>query len=132
MTNQENPSSPSPGSKTASGAFDRQALLTAFDNDWEFLTETIDMFVDDYPAMMENIQAAISSKDATGLRQTAHALKGMVGNFQAKSTAQAAFTLEERGKQNDFDRIDDDMAVLKNKMTDLEQALTALAKEEAP
>ncbi|MFC1798545.1 response regulator [Thermodesulfobacteriota bacterium] len=117
-------------SETTSNSFDRQALLKAFDSDWEFLTETIEMFISDYPAMMENIQNAVAAKDATGLRQTAHALKGMVGNFQAKVAAQAAFVLEEKGKQDDFTDIDNAYAELKEEMSKLDQALTTMAKED--
>ena len=77
--------------------FDKNALLKAFDDDWEFLKEVIDMFIADYPDMLKNIQEAIDSNDAPGLQRTAHALKGMLGNFQVESSAQKAYILEKMG-----------------------------------
>jgi len=77
--------------------FDKNALLKAFDDDWEFLREVIDIFIADYPDMLKSIKASIESDDAPGLQQTAHALKGMLGNFQVDSSAQKAYLLEKMG-----------------------------------
>ena len=111
-------------------AIDKKSLLAAFDNDWEFLKEAIEMFISDFPGMLTAIQEAVQSRDATKLRHTAHALKGMVGNFQARQTAQVALTLEEKGRQGDFDGVDETYENLAQKMSNLEKTLTALAKED--
>ncbi|MBW1891968.1 MAG: response regulator, partial [Deltaproteobacteria bacterium] len=47
--------------------FDREALLKAFDNDWNFFMEVVDMFVADYPQMMMDIRKAISNADPSVL-----------------------------------------------------------------
>ncbi len=109
--------------------FDRRTLLTAFDNDWGFLKEAVGLFISDFPAMLTGIQDAIKSKDSLKLRQTAHALKGMVGNFQAKKAAETAFILEEKGRIGDFENADNVYAKLKQEMFNLEQALIDLTKE---
>jgi two-component system sensor histidine kinase/response regulator len=61
--------------------FDREALLKAFDNDWDFFLEVVDMFVTDYPQMMTDIKQAIDDQDPSKLERTAHALKGMLGQL---------------------------------------------------
>jgi len=81
---------------------DRESLLNSFDNDWEFLTECVDMFVEEYPKMLEMLSEFLENNDFEGVRRTAHAIKGMMGNFQAHSVANTAFALEEMGRSQDL------------------------------
>jgi CheY-like chemotaxis protein len=83
--------------------FDREALLKAFDNDWDFLMEVVDMFIADYPQMMTDIRQAIDQQDPSLLERTAHALKGMLGNFQLGQSVEKAFALEKQGRSETFD-----------------------------
>lgn len=79
-------------------AFDTGKLMQAFDNDTEFLKEAVEMFLEDYPPMIESINQALSAGDYEELGRTAHGLKGMLGNFQADEAVQQAFMLETMGK----------------------------------
>jgi len=121
-----------PGSDTETGttSFDRKMLLIAFDNDREFLKEAIGMFIDDYPEMLVGTQEAIKAQDAVKLRQAAHSLKGMVGNFQAKAAARLAFRLEEKGREDDFTDTDLIFKQLDQEMATLEKELSDLSKED--
>jgi CheY-like chemotaxis protein/HPt (histidine-containing phosphotransfer) domain-containing protein len=111
-------------------AVDKKALLDAFDNDWGFFREAVGMFLNDFPKMLADIEAAVQAHDAKDLRMTAHAMKGMVGNFQAKTTAQAALALEEMGKSQDFNGVEKAFEKLAGEMENLKQALIAITKEE--
>ncbi|MBW2298285.1 MAG: response regulator, partial [Deltaproteobacteria bacterium] len=108
--------------------FDRKALLQAFDNDWNFFMEVVDMFVADYPQMMMDIRKAISNADPSVLERTAHALKGMLGNFQVDASVQKAFTLERLGRDGSlenaeeiFDALTDELARLEEMFVDMSQ-----------
>ena len=81
---------------------DKKSLLKAFDNDWEFFTECVDMFVEEYPKMLEILRKFIDNNDFEGVRRTAHAIKGMMGNFQAYSVANTALAIEEMGRMQDL------------------------------
>jgi len=116
--------------KETLAAIDKNALLNAFDNDLAFYHEALDMFLNDFPRMLSNIEAAIKANDAKELRITAHAMKGMVGNFQAKTTAQAASDLEEMGRIQDFNGVEKAFEKLTVEMENLKQTLIAIAKEE--
>jgi two-component system sensor histidine kinase/response regulator len=116
--------------KETPAAIDKKALLNAFDNDWVFFREAVDMFLSDFPGMLSNIEAAVKANDAKELQMTAHALKGMVGNFQAKTTAQAALALEEMGRNQDFSGAEKAFEKLTGEMKDLMQTLIVIAKEE--
>jgi len=109
--------------------FDKDALLKAFDNDMEFLKEVIDMFIADYPDMLKNITTAIESKDAPGLQRTAHALKGMLGNFQAESSAQKAYALEKMGSNGQLENAADIYRQLSAELDSLERMFLDISRE---
>jgi CheY-like chemotaxis protein len=118
------------GTETVADSFDRKMLLIAFDNDQEFLKEAVGMFLSDYPEMMVGLQEAIKAQDAAQLRQVAHSLKGMVGNFQAKAAARLAFILEEKGRGEDFTDAELTFQQLDQAMSTLKQELSDLTKED--
>ena len=70
-------------------------LLGAFNNDPAFFKDIAEMFISDYPPMLETIQQAIDAKDGELLGRTAHAIKGMARNFQIDSAADMALRLEQ-------------------------------------
>ncbi len=112
-------------------SLDKDALLNAFDNDWDFLKEAVDMFVSDYPPMIETINKALKAGDANTVGRTAHALKGMVGNFQAKTTAKAALKLEELGRNNRLEGMNQAYEALAGKLAELEKTLLGLVREKS-
>ena len=113
-------------------SFDKEALLATFEHDWNFLQETVNMLLEDYPPMLEKIRKALQSGDAADLRRTAHALKGMVGNFQAKTAAQAAFKLEEMGRQKELSDAEQAYDALVNEMDRFKQSICKMLEEEKP
>jgi two-component system sensor histidine kinase/response regulator len=80
--------------------------------------------------MMTGIQNAIESRNSLKLMQTAHALKGMAGNFQAPAVAQTAFVLEEKGRKADFANAGLVYAKLQQEISGLQRALINLTKED--
>lgn len=78
------------------------ALLEAFNHDGAFFKEVADMFISDYPPMMETIKQAIAAENGALLSRTAHALKGMARNFQIDGAADAARQLERLAEQEQY------------------------------
>ncbi len=111
-------------------SFDEASLLKAFDHDMEFFQEAFDMFVSDYPPMIEKLKNAIEDKDAELLKRTAHALKGMVGNFQGKDAAKEAFVLEEMGRHQEFSGAEETSKRLSDELLKLEKSLFSLISKE--
>ena len=79
------------------------ALLEAFNHDGEFFKDVADMFIADYPPMVETVEKAIADEDGALLSRTAHALKGMARNFQIDGAADAARQLEMLADQGQFE-----------------------------
>jgi len=110
-------------------AFSKQTLLKAFEHDWSFFEDVVDMFVSDYPAMMTTIREAVKTKDAVSLQRAAHSLKGMLRNFQAEAGAKKALELEEMGRQSIFEDADQAYELLSIELAKLEKILLDLVKE---
>ena len=111
-------------------AIDQAALLKAFDNDWDFFTEVVEMFIHDYPQMMTDIANALKAKDSSTLMRSGHALKGMLGNFQATTGVELAYRLEELGRQEVFDGGDQTYELLAAELTKLAGAFKKIVEEE--
>lgn len=109
---------------------DRAALLQAFDNDLDFLQEMLDVFISEYPPMIAEIRQAINGEDAALLRQKAHALKGMLGNFQASAEADIAYRLEEMGRVADLSGADAVYEQLESKIDRLKEVLVSTFKKD--
>jgi PAS domain S-box-containing protein len=111
-------------------AIDKKTLLKAFDDDWDFLKEIIDMFVADCPKMLKEIEDAIEAEDAPALQRKAHALKGMLGNFQVETAVQKAYSLEKMGENAAFDQAGEIFAQLSDEIGTLEEMLSNLSRED--
>src|SRR4051812_18801415 len=85
-----------------SQAFDERELLDRVDQDIEFLAETVQMLLDDGPALVADIRVAAAAGDAAAVGRSAHALKGMISNFCADGAHASAAEVERLGKAGDL------------------------------
>jgi HPt (histidine-containing phosphotransfer) domain-containing protein len=63
-------------------------------------TQVLGLFVQDAPARLAAIDAAVETGDAARLQRSAHALKGAAGTIGATALHDACRELEELGRQN--------------------------------
>ena len=108
---------------------DRQAVLKAFDDDLDFFREAVELFIAEYPAMLAEIRAAVSSGKANVLEQTAHALKGMVANFRSDAATQAAYSLEKMGREKMLDQAAHALETLSSRVDNLDRQLRSFLEE---
>ncbi len=109
--------------------FSRSETLARVENDLELLADLVDIFLEDYPGLLGEMEAAISEGDAEALEQTAHRLKGSVGNFSAEDAQQAALELEEMGRNRSIDGAAETFEQLKTQMAELDSALRQFVQE---
>ncbi len=102
---------------------DKEILLKAFDGDWSFLEEVVEVFLSDYPRLMDELRKAVKESDGDLLMRSAHSLKGMLKNFQADSAAEAAFELEIKGKSEDFDGVQENIEALQDRIAEVDKVL---------
>ena len=76
--------------------FDRAAALARVEGDEELLQELLEIFEDDCPRLLQEIQQALQEGDTTRAAQTAHTLKGAAGNLEMRELHKLAEELEHR------------------------------------
>lgn len=113
-----------------SDILDKDALLDRVDNDREFLAETVEMLEEDGPDLLGQIRSAIDTGDSETLSVAAHTYKGMVANFCADSTVEAALKLEMMGKGGDLAGAPEAFALLEDLARQLATALQKLVQSE--
>jgi len=114
------------GTEDLSPAIDKGALLKAFDGDWNFLKEVVDVFLSDYPKLLDDLRRAHKESDSDTLMRAAHSLKGMMKNFQAEPAAEVAFELERKGKEENFDGVPDTIETLAGQVAEVDKILRGI------
>ena len=69
----------------------------------DFINELIDAFLDDAPAMISQMQAALETKDVESFRRNAHSLKSNANTFGAVELAGLAKELELMAKETNLE-----------------------------
>jgi len=117
----------SPASKNdvpaAKDIFDLSRSLEIVDSDQGFFREIANLFLENLPDNIARIQEAIAKSDAYALEQTAHSLKGSVGNFGARRAFDIAYQLEILGRDGRLGEAKERILELEREFGDLEDAM---------
>lgn len=101
-------------------------LLQAFDGDWNFLAEIVEVFLGDYPRLIDNLKRAGTAGDRDLLMRSAHSLKGMLQNFQAESAAAVAHEIETAAKAGNFDEVHFKIDYLIDRINEVDMMLRSI------
>jgi HPt (histidine-containing phosphotransfer) domain-containing protein len=112
-----------------SGGPNLDGLLKSFENDHQLFEELVEIFISDYPKMLDSLRNTLQSSDAKTLTRTAHSLKGMLRNFQAEGAADTAYALEQMGRQGNLDDADQIVNSLAEQLDQVAQKLQQLVRE---
>ena len=86
---------------------DFSAALRWVDDDQALLAELIEIFLEDCPRRLHELEQAVKEGNANGVRQAAHSLKGMVAGFNTRSAHGLANEMESLGKAGDLSKTSD-------------------------
>ncbi len=114
--------------RNAPPGIEAATLLDGVGGDRELLLEVVDMFLADTPKLLARIERAIARKDADRLKETAHALKGSVGNFDSGALFESVRRLEMMGRDNQIQQAKAGLAVVRSNMEKLYRSLRHLKK----
>ncbi len=103
-------------------SYDHGMVMERVGGDETLMREIVNIFVEESPVLLNEIEGAINLKDAKKLERSAHSLKGSVSNFSAKKAYDVAYQLEKMGHQG---KVDDAQKVFKN----LEKEIETLTRE---
>ncbi len=94
-------------------------LKEIMDDDMELIRECFAEFIKDWPASYIEIKGAILEKNAAKLDESAHKLKGTLRYLAAEPAAEAAYSLELAGKENDMTDVENKLLTLKDMCQEL-------------
>jgi HPt (histidine-containing phosphotransfer) domain-containing protein len=93
--------------------------------DEDLLRDVAELFVQECPRLLSNIEEAIRHKDAGALERSAHELKGAAANFAAQSVVDTAFQLETMGRNGDVEAAPKVFVEMESKIDRLKQDLAS-------
>jgi PAS domain S-box-containing protein len=110
----------------APAGLDAAALLDGIGDDRKLLAELVDVFLDDTPKLLRRVKRAVKSGDPKQLKDSAHALKGSVGNFESARAFEAVRRLEMLARENNLADAPEAARVLEMEIVKLCQSLRDL------
>ncbi|QDG51269.1 Hpt domain-containing protein [Persicimonas caeni] len=85
----------------------------------ETLDELVEIFLEQWPQMMDEIEQGVARADFTLLRRAAHTLKGSAAIFGARRVSHVASSLSQMGKNETLDGSDIALRELQDEMDKL-------------
>lgn len=96
------------------------------DDGGQFLTELIDIFLQDTPLRLKELADALAARDAAVATRAAHSIKGSAGNFGANALARLALECEIAAKTGQLDTVLAKTPALEDAFATVRVALLAL------
>src|SRR5579871_4394216 len=105
---------------------DKELALSRVGGDVELLREIAILFIEDYPKILAELQAATDRGDALSVERTAHSLKGSVSNFGANLVIETARKIEDLGRARQLADVPVMLRTLNQALAELRPELEAL------
>jgi CheY-like chemotaxis protein len=115
----------------SAAALDYNAVLARVGGDTELLADVSRLFIEEVPAHLREVRAALDDKNGEALRRAAHAFKGAAANFDAAALVSAARELEEIGRTENFVRGEAAWRALSGEAADVVATLRTFARKKA-
>ena len=107
----------------------REELNERLDGDIALYRELADLFINDSDKLIGKIEDAVNCGDGPAIRKAAHTIKGSVANFSAKNAYDAAFELENIGRNLELNKAQSALQKLKDEVTRAKEAIVLLKNE---
>jgi len=107
----------------AEDVFDLSKALDVVAGKMELFQEIAQLFLESLPMYLNRIQEGIADGDAKALEQAAHGLKGSIVNFGAKRSYDAAYLIEELGKNGKTEEAGEVLTALKKELNALKKEI---------
>jgi two-component system, sensor histidine kinase and response regulator len=109
---------------------DWEAAREIVGQDRGLLLELVNTFLGEGPQTMNAVRRAIAAQDGKALQLSAHSLKGALKTLGAKPASEAAWALEQKGKQGDTTGTDPLVADLQQELDAVLQTFAAYVAAE--
>jgi two-component system, sensor histidine kinase and response regulator len=122
-------SPPAPPEEPPVEVLNEALLMSRVDNDPQLLRDLVDLFLEEYPRLVDEIRVALDGKDAKALQRGAHSLKGSTSNLAAKMASETALKLERLAQAGDLGHAESVLQELESQLGRLKPALIAVRAE---
>jgi two-component system sensor histidine kinase/response regulator len=96
--------------------WNRAGALARVDGDETFLRELAELFIENCPPLLAELDAAVQKRDAGAIAKAAHTLKGNVASLGATAAYDQTRFLEEKAKACDLDDMEKFLAELNRRL----------------
>ena len=107
---------------------DKAAVLDRVGGDATVLREITEIFLAEYPVLLDEIRAAVQDREPSHLERSAHTLKGSVANFGAAQATRSACQLEQIGREQHLDEAPAALRTLELHLSALKLALEDMVR----
>lgn len=90
------------------------AALTRMNNDKQLLNDMMQLYLEDYPALLEQAHQAVRDNDLPSLERSAHSLKGLAANFEALDAVALASEVELAARKKETDGLRERISMLES------------------
>ena len=112
--------------RTTESVIDMEEALLCTHGDRDMLISMGQLFLEEGPRQLQAIGEQIEAGDASGIRDTAHTLKGSVVIFGARSAAAAALAVEHAAADGELSQVPQAWETLNREMERLLHAVQEL------
>ena len=109
-------------------SFNRHLALDRVGGDEVLLKEVVQLFLIEYPQLLQQIEQGVNESDAGLLERSAHSLKGSLGTIGAEIAANSAFALELMGRTRNLDGAPERLAQLQSSVGRLHLELLTMVE----
>ncbi len=95
-------------------------------DDDELIQEILNIYLEDIPEQIKNLEIALSNQDLKAIDYIAHTIKGSSGNISASNMQKIAQKIEKEKSMKNIDKIQDLIDVLKREFEYLQKAIDDL------
>ena len=107
--------------------FNRNLALDRVGGDEDLLREVAQLFLQEYPSLMGQLEDAVARDDASRVMETAHTMKGSLATLGAEAGTQIAFQLESMGRQRTLEGSHETCRALADQLNELKSELQKVA-----
>jgi two-component system sensor histidine kinase/response regulator len=105
------------------GVLDMNKLDQRFADDKGLRHQLMEVFLEEYPTLMNDVRLAAKGADPEALARAAHTVKGSLGYFEAAAATKAAVDLEMVGRSGSMNGAKERLARLEKEMEKVREAL---------
>lgn len=105
---------------------DVSSVLDRIGGDKEFLSELLELFVEDFSESYPRLEEALEEKNFTAIQELGHSLKGSSANLSLNQLRKQAFKIEKAGETGNLEDARTAAVELKNEFDRLKHYLPQL------